>query len=69
MGIVGRGKHTNAREKWHPRWDYEWFSLSAPKLKARKEKTYVDRLTLGGENKLRIIGSINRVSLPVLITV
>ena len=69
MGIVRRGKYTNAREKRHPRGDYEWFSLSARKLKARKEKTYVDRLTPGGENKLRIVGSINRVSLPVLITV
>ena len=26
MGIVRRGKYTNAREKWQPRGDYERFS-------------------------------------------
>lgn len=33
MGIVGRRKYKSAREKRHPRGDYERFSLSARELK------------------------------------
>lgn len=45
MGIVGSGKYTSAREKRHPRGDYERFKGNINcSLETRKEKTYVDRL-------------------------